>query len=122
VARTDVVTLLPDQPLHEAHDLLLDSDADLCVVLDERGVLLGRIDGVSDAAGPDTAVGDVMRLAPGTTKPDTFLHDAIEDLRRSRFQRTILTSREPNRAGRYLGVLFLSDAERMLEQNDNLSR
>ena len=99
---------------------MLGADVDLCLVLDKRGVLLGRIDGVPEGAGPHAAIGDVMRLAPGTTKPDTFLHDAIDEIRSSRFQSTILTAREPHEAGRYLGLLFLSDTERVLEENDNL--
>ena len=122
IARTDVATVLPEQPVREAQGEMMGSDIDLCLVLDVRGVLLGRVDGMPEGADPDALVGDVMRLAPGTTKPETFLHDAIDGLRSSHLHRTILTAREPHEAGRYLGVLLLSDTERVLEENANLGR
>jgi hypothetical protein len=93
-------------------------DIDLCLILDGRGVLLGRIDGMPDDPDPAAEVGDVMRLAPGTEKPETFLHDLVDGLRKTRFKRTILTAREPEQAGRFLGVLLLDDVERALEENE----
>lgn len=94
------------------------SEIDLCVVLDERGVLLGRIDGMPEGADMNAAAGDVMRLAPGTAKPETFLHDLVRELAGTRFKRTILTAREPHEAGRFLGVVLLTDVERVLAENE----
>jgi CBS domain-containing protein len=122
IARTDVATVFPEQPMREAQSEMMGSDIDLCLVLNERGVLLGRVDGMPEGAHADAPVADVMRLAPGTTKPEAFLHDVVDNLRGTRFGRTILTAREPHEAGRYLGVLLLSDAERVLKENANLGR
>ena len=93
---------------------------DLCLVVDSRGVLLGRVDGMPENADLDAEVGDTMRLAPGTVKPETFLHDLVDDLRRTRFKRTVVTAREPHEAGRFLGALFLADVERALAENERL--
>ena len=101
---------------------MAEAEIDLCVIVDARGILLGRIDGMPSGADPDVAIGDVMRTAPGTAKPDTFLHDLVESLRVTRHQRIILTAREPSEAGRYLGVLLLSDVERVLAENEALAR
>jgi len=97
------------------------SEVELCLVVDGRGVLLGRIDGVPEGIDPETPVGEVMRLAPGTAKADTFLHELVDDLRATRFGRMILTGRIGEDAGRYLGVVFLADVERTLEENARLS-
>lgn len=111
----------PDQSLREAAAEMTASDIDLCLVVDGRGVLLGRIDGVPEGIDPGTPVGDVMRLAPGTAKADTFLHELVDDLRATRFERMILTGRIGEDAGRYLGVVLLADVERTLEENARLS-
>ena len=120
VARTDVPTFAPDQRLREVQDGMAGSDTDLCLVVDSRGVLLGRVDGMPEDGDPEAEVGDMMRLAPGTIKPETFLHDLVDDLRGTRFKRTILTARQPHEAGRLLGVLFLADVERALAENERL--
>jgi CBS domain-containing protein len=120
VARTDVMTVTPDRRLRDLRDEMADAESDICLVVDERGVLLGRVDGMPADAGDDSVIGDVMRLAPGTVKPDTFLRDLVDDLRGTRFKRTILTAREPHEAGRFLGVLFLTDVERVLAENERL--
>ncbi len=117
-ARTDVPTFLPGQTMREVQAGMEGVDVDLCLIADPRGVLLGRIDGMPDDPDPGAEIGDLMRLAPGTEKPETFLHDIVEGLRKTRYQRTILTAREPEQAGRLLGVLFLADVERALEENE----
>ncbi len=120
VARTDVATFAPDQSLREVRAEMAGGDTDFCLIVDPRGVLLGRIDGEPAEADPNARAGDVMRLAPGTVKPETFLHDLVDGLRDSRFKRTIVTAREPEEAGRLVGVLFLADVERVLAENERL--
>ena len=122
VARNDVPMARPNQRLRDVQGEMMTAEVDLCLVLDDQGVLLGRVDGMPVGVDVDAAIGDVMRLAPATVKPDTFLHDLVDDLRQSRFQRTILTAREPHEAGRCLGVLLLSDVERVLAENEQLDR
>jgi hypothetical protein len=99
---------------------MANSDVELCLVVDDRGVLLGRIDARPQGGDPETPVGEIMRLAPGTEKPETFLHDLVDGLRATRFKRTILTGRIGEEAGRYLGVVLLEDAERTLDENAQL--
>ena len=120
VARTDVPTVAPHQRLREVQGEMSRAGADLCLVVDSRGVLLGRVDGMPENADLDAEVGDIMQLAPGTVKPETFVHDLVDDLRRTRFKRTVVTAREPHEAGRFLGALFLADVERALAENERL--
>ena len=112
-----MLTVPPDRRIRDVAPEMTDAPLDLCLVVDERGVLLGRVDGMPADVDPDTEIGEVMRTAPGTEKPDTFLHDLVEGLRDTRYQRVILTAREPSEAGRCLGVVLLSDVERVLQEN-----
>ena len=51
-------------------------------------------------------------------KPDTFLHDVIDELRGSTTGRRIVTWHGPSGGGRLVGVLFVDDVERALADNE----
>lgn len=115
-----IPTCGPDEPLANVVERMGEIERPLGVVVGEHDVVLGRLDGAAFAGDGGANAGDVMELAPSTSKPDTFLHDLVEGLRGEPTQTIIVTAREPAEAGRLRGVLFLEDVERTLEENEKL--
>ncbi len=74
---------------------------DSCVVVNERGIVLGRLrlDGVEEALG--TAVEDVMEPGPATVRADADVRRTVERLRDRRIPDIIVTTPD----GELLGVL-----------------
>ena len=107
----------PDTTLGEARALAEASGDPLCAVIDDSGVLLGRIDG-----DPGARAGDVMEPQPPTEKPDTFLHSLTERLRNNPHPSVLVTSRGYHEGGKLLGALYREDVERVLAENAELAR
>ncbi len=78
---------------------------DSCVVVNERGIVLGRLrlDGIDEALG--TAVEDVMEPGPATVRADADLRQTVERLRNRRISDIIVTTPD----GELLGVLNAND-------------
>ena len=62
-----------------------------------------------------------MELGPPTTRPDHFLHEVIERLRKVGSLLITWYGRDED-GGRLVGVLFRADVERVLEENERLPR
>jgi len=112
----------PDATLGEARALAEASGDPLCAVVDDAGVLLGRIDGDALEGDPAARTGDVMEPQPPTEKPDTFLHSLAERLGRNPHPSVLVTSRAYDEGGRLLGALYREDVERVLAENAALVR
>jgi Mg/Co/Ni transporter MgtE len=100
---------LDDQAGAAGHEI--DKDT-VCVVLDERGVVLGRVARSALRERPDARVEDVMSPGPVTFRPNVSLRQLTERMQ-DRKVRTVLIT-DPD--GRLLGVLHRKDAERMLRE------
>ena len=74
---------------------------DLCVVLNDRNIVLGVIQGETWDANPDARVVDVMQPGPRTLRPDMQFKDARKVLRNHETQTAIVT----NPDGELLGVI-----------------
>ena len=85
--------------------------------MNDGGVVLGVLDEAALQADPAGEAGDLMRGGPPTMKPDTFVHDAIDELRSSTTGRRIVTWHGPSGGGRLVGVLFVDDVERVMADN-----
>lgn len=107
----------PDATLGEARARAEASGDPLCAVVDDSGVLLGRIDGDALEGDPGACAGDVMEPQPPTEKPDTFLHSLAERLRRNPLPSVLVTSRGYHEGGRLLGALYREDVERVLAEH-----
>ena len=83
---------------------------DACFVIDERGVVLGRLGRAALAGGDDISVEDAMTLGPSTVRPALELDKAVERMRKQN-----LTSLPVTRSdGVLVGVLRRDDAEQAL--------
>jgi CBS domain-containing protein len=94
---------------------------EMCIVVNDRGVVLGRLRRKELAGDADAVVEDVMELGPPTERADPFLSEVIERLRKTG---TLLVTWYGSKedGGRLVGVLFREDVERALEENERLPK
>ncbi len=111
--RDDVPTCAPDDRLADVRERVLGSGYDLCLVLNEHRIVLGRLRGDALSKDPAVRVDDVMELGPKTLRPDT----PIEKLLQSRTNQGVKSWIVTTSHGVLLGVLVRSDAERALEES-----
>jgi CBS domain-containing protein len=108
--RTDVPNCRPEDRLAAICERLEGSGWDTCFVLDERGVVLGRIGRRAIRGREDVSAEEAMTLGPSTIRPSARLEAVAE-----RMQRQALTNLPVTTAdGRLVGVLTLRDAEEAL--------
>ena len=120
-ARKDVPTCGPRERLGDVRARVRAAGHEMCVVVNERGIVLGRLRAKAWAGDPDKTVEDVMELGPPTARPDAFLHEVIERLRKVGSLLVTWYGSEED-GGRFVGVLFREDVERVLKENERVSR
>ncbi len=119
VVRKDIPTCGPHERLGDVRERVRAAGHDVCIVVNERGVVLGRLRRECWEREAEARAEDCMELGPPTERPDPFLHEVIDRLRKvGSLLITQYGSQEG--AGRLLGVLFREDAERMLAENERL--
>ena len=108
--RTDVPACPPHDRMVEVRERVRAAGWDACFVIDERGVVLGRLGRAALAGGDDISVEDAMTLGPSTVRPALELDKAVERMRKQN-----LTSLPVTRSdGVLVGVLRRDDAEQAL--------
>jgi len=105
--RTDVPTCRPDDRLHEVCAQVDESGWDTCFVVDERGVVLGRIGRRAIRGRADVSAAEAMTLGPSTVRPSARLDAMVERMRRQNLTNLPVTRSD----GRLVGLLALRDAE-----------
>ena len=96
----------PEDRLLDICERLEESGWDTCFVLDERGVVLGRIGRRAIRGREDVSAEEAMTLGPSTIRPSARLEAMVE-----RMQRQALTNLPvTNSDGRLVGVLTLREA------------
>ncbi len=105
----DIVCHLGER-LGDSADRVKARGRDVCIVINDQHVVLGRIRGRGLAGDRDALIEDVMRSGPSTIRPDTPLEAVVETLRDGNLKSTLVTDPE----GRLIGTLYLEDAERKL--------
>jgi CBS domain-containing protein len=83
---------------------------DVCVVVNDPGVVLGLLRADASASDPRAAVELVMESGPSTFRPNVSLEAIVHDMREHGLDRALVTTS----AGRLLGILPREDAERRL--------
>ncbi|HEX5939111.1 MAG TPA: hypothetical protein VFZ12_02020, partial [Dehalococcoidia bacterium] len=119
VARTDVPTCGPGELLGDVRKRVLAGTYKDCVVVSDAMTVFGRLRKEAWEADPSSPVESVMEMGPGTMRPDPFLRDVIPDMQRARIGSTLVTQYgSHNDGGRLLGVLYRSDGEGRLAENE----
>ena len=88
---------------------------DVCIVVNDRHVILGRIRGRALDGDPNALVDDVMQPGPSTIRPDTNLETVVSTLRGDNVKSTLVADQE----GRIIGTVYLEDVERKLAETDD---
>jgi CBS domain-containing protein len=82
-------------------DVAIRADDNLCLVVNEHGIVLGRLGPKELASPPDSTVEAVMRPGPATVRADEPLNELLDRMAKHRIQAMIVTTPE----GRLLGVI-----------------
>ncbi len=112
VARTDIPTCRLTDRLGDVRDRTLDADQNVCVVVNDDRIVLGRLRGDALRGDPGATVESVMESGPTTTRPDEPLEAITERLKDARVASILVTTS----GGRLVGILYRDDAERVLAE------
>ena len=112
VARRDVPTCRLSERVGEVHRRTEEAGWNVCLVVNEKKVLLGRLRGKAWEADPDAVVEEVMEDGPTTFRPDKFLKSLIERL----FEKKVGTVVITNPDGVLIGLLYRKDGADLLER------
>jgi hypothetical protein len=103
-----------DVPTCRLGDRVGDIHADLCVVVNSEGIVLGDLRGKALHAPPETLVEEVMNPAPSTFRPNISVHEMAHDLAESNARRVLVSDAD----GRLIGLLRRHDVEHALHTRD----
>ena len=108
--RTDVPNCRLGDRLLEVCERLEETGWDTCFVLDERGVVLGRIGRRAIRGHADVSVEEAMTPGPSTIRPSARLREAVDRMRRQAITNLPVTTAD----GRFVGLVTLQDGEAAL--------
>ena len=111
VARRDVPTCGLTQRLGDVAERLR-GGWDTCIVVNDSGVVLGRLRKAALSGDPDALVEAAMESGPATYRPNTLLQEVTERMRKRRVTSVLVTTSD----GRLVGLLYRRDAERRLAE------
>ncbi|MDP9312000.1 MAG: CBS domain-containing protein [Chloroflexota bacterium] len=111
LARRDVPTCHLTEHIADIQKRVRAAGWTLCIVVNESGVVLGRLRQVALEADPNAAVETVMEAGPTTIRPDTQLESITQRMQGRNVDSVVVTTAD----GRLAGVLFRSDAEQQLD-------
>ncbi|MBA3450176.1 MAG: CBS domain-containing protein [Chloroflexia bacterium] len=107
VARKDVPTCRLDDRIGDVWGRAQTTDWDMCLVVNEERVVLGRLRAKALELDPGTPVEQAMEAGPTTVRPDARLADVVERMRAKDVKSIVVTTSD----GRLVGLLKRVDAE-----------
>ncbi|HVC34362.1 MAG TPA: CBS domain-containing protein [Chloroflexota bacterium] len=110
VTRPDVPTCQLGEQIGEARQRAQAAGWDICLVVTEDNVVLGRLRGKALQANPAVSVDEVMEEGPTTIRPDTLLDDIVPRMRQKHVENIVVTTPD----GRLVGVMLGQAAEARL--------
>jgi CBS domain-containing protein len=110
--RTEVPTCHLGDRLQHVCERLDESGWDTCFVVDERGVVLGRIGRRAIRGRSDVSAEEAMTFGPSTIRPSARLEAMVERMRRQSLTNLPVTTSD----GQFVGLLTLRDAEGAVER------
>ncbi len=112
IAQRDIPTCGLANRLGDARDRTQDADQNVCVVVDDHGVVLGRLRGNALREDPAATIESVMEDGPTTIRADASLGEITERMRKRGVGSILVTDPE----GRLIGILYRNEAERVLAE------
>ena len=110
--RTDVPTCRPGDRLQDVCEQLDERGWDTCFVVDEVGVVLGRIGRRAIRGRADVSAEEAMAPGPSTVRPSARLDAMVERMQSQNLTNLPVTTSD----GRLVGLLTRRDAEEALRQ------
>ncbi len=111
IARRDIPTCHLTDHLSDAQARVQATDGTMCIVVNNTGVVLGRLRKEAFHSDPTVTVEMVMESGPTTIRPDTFLESITKRMRERKVDSIVVTTSD----GRLVGVLHRKDAEQYLD-------
>jgi CBS domain-containing protein len=111
VARRDPPTCRLDERLADLGGRLSDGWT-WCAVVDDAGVLLGRVRRAQVLERPDASAREAMENGPSTYRPSLPASEMVDTMRKGRFERAYVTIPD----GRLLGLVGRGELEAALER------
>jgi predicted transcriptional regulator len=115
VVRRDVPTCHFTDRVGDVHERCQALGWQVCLVVNEQKVVLGRLRREAWEADPNTPVEVVMENGPTTFRPDNFLEPLVKRMREKKVGSVIIT----NPDGVLIGLLYRKDAEERLGQDQS---
>ena len=109
-ARRDVPTCLLDDDLADVRQRVRQSSWDTCIVLNERGVVLGRVGRKAIAADEPRPVEKAMTEGPSTVRPSIGFDKLLERTREANVTTWLVTTPD----GKLVGLVLRNEAEARL--------
>jgi CBS domain-containing protein len=110
VVRRDVPTCGLDEPVGEAHRRAQAAGWDVCIVVAEGRVVLGRLRRDAWNATPGTPAEEVMENGPSTVRPDELLGPLVERMQKRKVPSILVAYPD----GVLIGNIERADAEAYL--------
>ena len=117
VVRRDIPTCQLTDRLGEVYERCQALGWQVCLVVNELNVVLGRLRGEAWKADPQTPVEEVMENGPSTFRPDVFLETLVKRMLNKKVGSVIIT----NSDGVLIGILYRKDADERLGHQRMLS-
>jgi len=108
----DVSTCTPEQTAGALARLLQERGEDICVVVNQNNVVLGRVRRRDLEGDPSGRVDDVMDADIATIRPDAKLQATVEAFQKRKGRSFLVTTPE----GVLQGILHREDAEQRLHE------
>ena len=108
--RPDIPTCAIDEDLEEVRRRTFDAGWDECIVVDDEGIVVGRLRGKAWVADGAAAVEHAMESGPTTVRPDGLLQPLVERMAKRGTRLVTVTTPQ----GELIGVLLREDAERLV--------
>jgi rhodanese-related sulfurtransferase len=112
ILKKNVLTCTPKERLGVIKNRRPDP-ADLCVVVNDRHMVLGLIKGAAWDADPLKMASEVMELAPRTFRPDRDPEEVMKDMKKSELEHALVTTSD----GELLG--FIQRREKKTQKSPN---
>lgn len=110
VTRSDVPTCQLGDRVGDVQRRVTAAAWDMCLVVTDDNVVLGRLRGKALLGAATATVDDVMEEGPTTIRPDTLLDDIVPRMQQKHVASIVVTTPD----GRLVGVTFRRDAEARL--------
>jgi CBS domain-containing protein len=107
LARREVPTCRLDEPLREVRERVRASGFETCIVVNEHGVVLGRLGRQALRVDDDATVEEAMTAGPGTVRPNLTVAAAAQQMSERDLTGLLVTRSD----GTLVGLLRREDAE-----------